>query len=137
MSHPGPPTVECISTDDHVSTVRVHFTLPADVISAAGLDLRIEPAAETSGGGYDLVLRGVPRCAAQRVPIPFEVDEDSVRAKFKVCLWVRVCLFHPFRLPACAVLQIWRAQTLASVLACDGWPAACRGSRALSPPRSP
>lgn len=85
MSHPGPtPTVECISTDDRVSTVRVHFTLPADVASAVGLDLRIEP--EASGGGCALVLSGVPGCAAQRVPLAFEVDEDSVRAKFKVRL---------------------------------------------------
>ena len=80
-------TVERISTGDCVSAVRVHFALPTDVASAAGLDLRIEPP-EASGRGCALVLSGVPGCAAQRVPLACEVDEDSVRAKFKVRLWL-------------------------------------------------
>ena len=74
--------VEGVCTDGGGSAVCVHFTLPADVASAVGLELRIEQ--EAGGRGCLLVLSGVPGCETQRVPLECEVDEDSVRAKFKV-----------------------------------------------------
>ncbi len=76
--------VEWVCTDGGGSAVCVHFNLPTDVASAVGLELRIEQ--EAGGRGCLLVLSGVPGCETQRVPLECEVDEDSVRAKFKVRL---------------------------------------------------
>ena len=75
--------VEPVYTGTDVSAVNVHFTVPAAVVSSSGLDLRIED--EDSTRGCVLVLSGLPESTgATRVELEFEVEADSVRAKFKV-----------------------------------------------------
>lgn len=76
-------SVEEVASDDgsQVLAVVVRFILPVAVASVADLDLRVEAKAE--GQGCFLVLRGVPGCREQRVRLKHEVEEDSVRAKYK------------------------------------------------------
>ena len=62
-----------------VCSLNVHFVLQ-DHASSAGLDLRI--ADDDGGLGCVLVLDGAGE--EYRVALAYEVDEDSVRAKFKV-----------------------------------------------------
>jgi hypothetical protein len=68
----------------HVASVVVHICVP--VATSAGLDLRIDTA---EGSGCFLVLGGLPddvntgSCMEHRVQLAFEVDQDSVRARFR------------------------------------------------------
>jgi len=72
--------IEEVLSDDlsRVCSLNVHFVLQ-DHASSAGLDLRI---ADDDGLGCVLVLDGAGE--EYRVALAYEVDENSMRAKFKV-----------------------------------------------------
>ena len=68
--------------EERVSEVHVHYSaLPADVSSSADLQLRVERGG-AGGAGCVLVLSREGRWE-HRADLPFEVDEDRVRARFR------------------------------------------------------